>query len=321
MKILLTGGAGYIGSITTELLLDSGYDVCVVDNLDRGHKEALEPRASFHNVDLRDREGISYVFSSFKPDAVVHFAAYAYVGESMDDPLLYFQNNLVGGIHLLEAMQSHGVKTIIFSSSCATYGQSDAMPITETSIQEPTNPYGHSKLMLEQILGWLQELKGVKPIFLRYFNAAGATPRFGEHHDPEPHIIPRVLQVAAGKADKIFIFGNDYDTPDGTCIRDYIHVADLAQAHLLALEKGQCGPYNLGNGEGYSVQEVVEVARSVTSHPIPVEIAPRRGGDPARLVASAEKARRELGWSPLFPNLEDIIQHAWSWHQKHPNGY
>jgi UDP-glucose 4-epimerase len=321
MRVLVTGGAGYIGSVTTELLLDGGHEVVVFDNLERGHREAVDERAELIVGDLRDADPIRKAMVKVKPAAVLHFAAYAYVGESMENPTLYFRNNVTGGIHLADAMLAAGVTRIIFSSTCATYGQPDRMPMTEDIPQRPTNPYGESKLMFERILTWLQHQKGFRPVFLRYFNAAGATRKFGEDHDPEPHIIPRVLMAAAGTIHKVMIFGEDYDTPDGTCIRDYIHIADLAQAHILALESDQTGAFNLGNGEGYSVKQVVEVAGKVTGHAIPVELAPRRAGDPARLVASALKARKELGWNPRYPDLRTIIQHAWDWQQQHPQGY
>ncbi len=321
MKILLTGGSGYIGSVTTELLLNGGHEVVVFDNLERGHPEAVDRRARLVCGDLRDRGPIADVMRAIKPDAVMHFAAYALVGESMQDPLLYYRNNVEGGIHLVEAMRATGVKKIIFSSTCATYGQPEKIPMTEDVPQHPTNPYGSSKLMLEKILIWMMERADLCPVFLRYFNACGATEQFGEDHDPETHLIPNVLKVALGQAPHVQIFGTDYDTPDGTCIRDYIHIVDLARAHILALEREVTGPFNLGTGTGCSVQEVVQVCREVTGHPIPVVLAPRRPGDPARLVAAAEKARRTLGWNPEFSDLRTIVQHAWRWHQAHPRGY
>ncbi len=321
MKIFLTGGAGYIGSITTECLLDEGHDVVVFDNLEQGHREAVDPRALLIEGDLRDRDAVRKAMMSAKPDAVMHFAAYALVGESMDDPMKYFRNNVAGGVHLVEAMLAADVKKIIFSSTCATYGYPDRVPMTEDLPQRPVNPYGESKLMFEKILTWAQERKGIQPVFLRYFNACGATDQYGEDHDPETHLIPLVLFVAQGKRDKVKIFGDDYDTPDGTCIRDYIHIVDLAQAHILAVTGDHVGPFNLGNGSGYSVKQVIDVAREVTGHPVPAEIAPRRPGDPDRLVASSEKAYEVLGWKPRYPDLKDIIAHAWSWHQSHPDGY
>lgn len=321
MKILVTGGAGYIGSVTTELLLDRGHKVVVFDNLERGHRAAVDDRAKLVLGDLRTREDIVSAMKAEKPDAVMHFAAYALVGESMQDPSMYFRNNVKGGLHLVEAMQEAGVPKIVFSSTCATYGQPDRMPMTEDVPQRPTNPYGESKLMFEKMLNWYRECTGLKSVFLRYFNAAGATGKFGEDHDPESHLIPNVLFVALGKKDKVMMFGNDYETPDGTCVRDYIHIADLAQAHIIALENEVQGAFNLGNGDGYSVKQVVEVSQEVTGRPIKAEIAPRRPGDPALLIASAAKAKSVLGWKPQYPDLRTIVQHAWDWHVKHPNGY
>ncbi len=321
MKIFLTGGAGYIGSITTECLLNEGHEVSVFDNLEQGHRDAIDPRAAFIQGDLRDRDAVREAMLSVRPDAVMHFAAYALVGESMDDPMMYFRNNVAGGIHLVEALLAADVKKFIFSSTCATYGYPDRIPMTEDLPQRPVNPYGESKLMFEKILLWAQERKGVQPVFLRYFNASGATGKYGEDHEPESHLIPLVLFVAQGKRDKIMIFGDDYDTPDGTCIRDYIHIVDLARAHILAVTGDHTGAFNLGNGSGYSVKEVIDVAREVTGHPIPAEVAPRRPGDPDRLVASSKKAHDVLGWKPQYPDLKDIIEHAWAWHQANPDGY
>ena len=321
MKILVTGGAGYIGSVTSELLLDQGHDVVIFDNLERGHRDALDPRAKFVQGDLRDRDAIVAAMKAARPQAVMHFAAYALVGESMEDPNLYFRNNVEGGIHLVEAMKAADVPKIIFSSTCATYGQPEKMPMAEDLPQRPQNPYGESKLMLETILKWSGDRYGLKSVFLRYFNAAGATEKYGEHHEPEAHIIPNVLFVALGKKQSVKIFGDDYPTPDGTCIRDYIHIADLAQAHILAVEKDVTGPFNLGNGDGYSVKQVVDVAREVTGKAIKAEMAPRRPGDPARLIASAEKAKKVLGWKPKYPDLRSIIDSAWRWHVAHPKGY
>jgi UDP-glucose 4-epimerase len=321
MKVLVTGGAGYIGSITSEILLDEGHEVVIFDNLGRGHREAVDARAEFIEGDLRNREDIRKTMGSVLPDAVMHFAAFALVGESMQDPMLYFRNNVLGGINLVESMIERGVKRIIFSSTCATYGQPERMPMTEDLPQRPTNPYGESKLMLEKVLSWEQERRGLQPVFLRYFNAAGATEKLGEDHDPESHLIPNVLAVALGKKKSVGIFGDDYETPDGTCIRDYIHIVDLAQAHIIALTGSQTGAFNLGNGDGYSVKQVVEVAREVTGHAIPAELAPRRPGDPARLIAAADKAKTVLGWKPKYPEMRTIVQHAWDWHRTHPNGY
>jgi UDP-glucose 4-epimerase len=321
MKILVTGGAGYIGSVASEQLLNQGHKVVVFDNLERGHKKAIDKRAKFIQGDLRNRQEIVDAMAAAKPDAVMHFAAFALVGESMESPMLYFRNNLGGGIHLVEAMLERGVKRIIFSSTCATYGQPERMPMTETMPQKPTNPYGESKLMLERIMLWEQERHGLQPVFLRYFNACGATEKFGEDHDPESHLIPNAIKVALGQKKAFNVFGDDYDTPDGTCIRDYIHIVDLAQAHIQALTSSVTGAFNLGTGEGFSVKQVVEMVRRVSGHPIPVEMAARRPGDPARLVAGAEKAKSVLGWKPKYPDLKTIVEHAWNWHRAHPNGY
>jgi UDP-glucose 4-epimerase len=321
MRVLVTGGAGYIGSVSTELLLDAGHEVVVFDNLERGHREAVDPRACFVLGDLRDPESIARAMKKAAPEAVMHFAAYALVGESMERPEMYFRNNVAGGIHLVEAMLHEGVQRIVFSSTCATYGQPDQVPITEDAPQRPANPYGESKLAFEKLLRWCEELRGLKPVYLRYFNACGATEKFGEDHDPETHLIPIVLQAALGKRPEVRIYGDDYDTPDGTCIRDYIHIADLAQAHILALTSSHTGPFNLGTGTGYSVREVMENARRITGRAIPAVVAPRRPGDPPRLVAGAEKARELLGWNPCYTGLEDILESAWKWHQSHPDGY
>ena len=270
---------------------------------------------------LAAHEGIASAMKQVKPDAVMHFAAYALVPESMARPDIYFRNNVAGGVNLSEAMLDAGVKRIVFSSTCATYGQPDQVPITEAMPQRPTNPYGESKLIFEKILRWYEDLGRMKPVFLRYFNACGATEKFGEDHDPETHIIPIVLQAAMGKRDKVSIYGDDYDTPDGTCLRDYIHIVDLAQAHILALTSEHTGPFNLGTGAGYSVKQVVETARKVTGRTIPAAVSPRRPGDPARLVAGADKAKKVLGWKPRFTDLESIVESAWRWHRSHPDGY
>jgi len=321
MKVLVTGGAGYIGSVTAELLLDDGHDVTIFDNLGRGHRDAVDSRASLVEGDLANRETIREVMLAEKPDAVMHFAAYALVGESMEQPEIYFGNNVGGCINLAEAMLAAGVGRIVFSSTCATYGDPEQVPIVENEPQCPTNPYGESKLMCEKLLNWYHELHDMQVVFLRYFNACGATEKFGEDHDPETHLIPIVLQVALGRRDKVSIYGSDYPTPDGTCVRDYIHIADLARAHILALESGASGAFNLGNGSGYSVKEVIEAARKVTGCPIPEETSERRPGDPPRLVANAGKAAEILKWKPGMPGLEDIISSAWEWHQAHPDGY
>jgi UDP-glucose 4-epimerase len=321
MKVLVTGGAGYIGSVTSEILLDAGHEVVVFDNLERGHREAVDPRAVFICGDLRDRESIAETMVQVRPDAVMHFAAYTLLPESMSQPEIYFRNNVVGGIHLTEAMLKAGVKRIVFSSTCATYGQPERVPIVEDVPQRPTNPYGESKLILEKILLWHERLHGIQPVFLRYFNACGATEKHGEDHNPETHLIPIVLQVALGKRERVQIFGADYETPDGTCLRDYIHIVDLAQAHMLALTSVHTGPFNLGTGMGYSVKQILDVARRITGKTIPETIAPRRAGDPERLVACADRARSILGWAPKYMNLEAILESAWRWHRAHPSGY
>ncbi len=321
MKLFVTGGAGYIGSVTSEMLLNQGHKVTIFDSLERGHRDAVDPRAKFVKGDLRERDSILKAMKAAKPDAVMHFAAYALVGESMEDPNLYFRNNVVGGQNLVEAMRAADVPKIIFSSTCATYGQPKKMPMAEDLPQCPQNPYGESKLMFEKILAWCGDRYGLKSVFLRYFNAAGASGKYGEDHTPESHLIPNVLFVALGKRKNVKIFGDDYPTPDGTCIRDYIHIADLAQAHILAVEKDVAGPFNLGNGDGYSVKEVVDISREITGRRIKADIAPRRPGDPARLIASAKKAHKVLGWRPQYPDLRQIIESAWKWHLAHPNGY
>ncbi len=321
MKILVTGGSGYIGSVTVEQLLERGHEVTVFDNLERGHREAVDPRARLIVGDLRQRESIRAALGEARPEAVVHFAAYALVGESMLDPDLYFSNNVGGGLNLAAAMKDAGVRRLVFSSTCAVYGVPERVPITEDLPKNPANPYGESKLQFEKILRWYEECHGFETVRLRYFNAAGATERFGEDHDPESHIIPNVLKVALGQADAVKIFGNDYKTADGTCVRDYIHILDLAQAHILAVEGGKPGAYNLGNGSGYSVSQVVQTAREVTGHPIPAEFHPRRPGDPDALVADARLAARELGWKPRYPQLKSIVESAWNWTRRHPRGY
>lgn len=321
MNVLVTGGAGYIGSVTTELLLDAGHRVTVFDNLGRGHKEAIDPRATFIQGDLLQRDDIFGAVQTVRPDAVLHFAAFALVGESMETPRMYFQNNVTGGLNLADAVVAAGVPKIVFSSTCATYGQPEQVPITEDEKQLPENPYGESKLMLEKVLDWYRQIHGLQPVFLRYFNACGATERYGEDHDPETHLIPLVLQVALGQRSDIKIFGEDYDTPDGTCIRDYIHIVDLARAHICALEKDVSGAFNLGTGQGHSVREVIAACRAVTGHPIPAVVAPRRPGDPARLVASPRKARQGLGWEAQHTEIRDIVESAWRWHVAHPQGY
>lgn len=326
MAILVCGGAGYIGSHMVAYLLEKGKDVVVLDNLQKGHKEAV-PCGKFYKGDLRDRAVLDKVFTENNIEAVIDFAADSLVGESVSEPIKYFENNVGGTLSLLGAMKDYGVKNIVFSSTAATYGEPENIPILENDKTFPTNPYGESKLAVEKILKWCDNAYGIKYTALRYFNAAGAhvSGKIGEHHNPETHLIPIILQVALGQRDKIMIFGDDYKTEDGTCIRDYIHVYDLASAHLLALERlmngGESAVYNLGNGKGFSVKEVVEVARKVTGKEIKAEVAPRRSGDPAVLVASSEKAKKELGWNPEFDSLETILETAWNWHRNNSNGY
>lgn len=327
MAVLVTGGAGYIGSHAVLQLLKRGEEVIIIDNLQKGHKEAVLQKASFYEGDIRDKSFLDKVFSEHQIDAVVHFSADSLVGESVEDPLKYYDNNVGGAISLLKAMSKHGVKKIVFSSTAAVYGEPKVVPIPETLQTNPTNPYGETKLATEKMLKWAEQAYGIHYVALRYFNVAGAEPdgNLGEDHQPETHLIPIVLQVALGKREKIMIFGDDYDTPDGSCIRDYIHVTDLADAHILAIDhlrkKGGSAIYNLGNGNGFSVKEVIEIARKVTGKKIPAEVAPRRAGDPARLVASSEKAITELGWKPQYAQLEVMIDSAWNWFQEHPDGY
>ena len=327
MAILVLGGAGYIGSHTVWELIDAGKDVVVVDNLVTGFRQAVHPKARFYQADIRDRAALDRIFSEESIDGVVHFAASSQVGESMSDPLKYYDNNLYGTTVLLQAMVAHGIDKIVFSSTAATYGEPEQIPILETDPTHPTNCYGQTKLSMEQMMSWVSLAHGVRYVALRYFNACGAhaSGTIGEAHDPETHLIPIILQAALGKRDAVQIFGNDYPTRDGTCVRDYIHVTDLAQAHVLALEYllqgGENNVFNLGNGVGFTVQEVVETARSVTGINIPALLAPRRAGDPAQLVASSEKAKTVLGWNPQYDALDEIISSAWKWHHTHPNGY
>ncbi|HVD95294.1 MAG TPA: UDP-glucose 4-epimerase GalE [Candidatus Limnocylindria bacterium] len=321
MKILVVGGAGYIGSVCSELLLDEGHEVAIFDNLIEGHRHAVDSRANFIRGDLADREQIEAALSSTRPDAVMHFAAYALVPESMRDPSKYFRNNVSNGLNLLDAMLVTGVRRIIFSSTCALFGPPERVPIDETTPTRPINPYGESKLAFEKILRWYDQIHGLKFVALRYFNAAGATENLGEDHRPETHLIPAVLKVALGQRANLEIYGADYDTPDGTCIRDYIHIVDLAQAHILALGATASGFYNLGTGGGSSVREVVAACRKITGRKIDTIEKPRRPGDPPRLIASSEKIKNELGWRPRFQSLDTIIESAWAWHQKFPNGY
>lgn len=323
MNIFLTGGAGYIGSATAETLVQSGHSVTVYDSLVTGHRGAVPPGARFVQGDLADQVALRAALSSEPFDTVMHFAAFAEAGESMIHPGRYFHNNLALSLGLIEACVQLDIRRFLLSSSAAVYASSDE-PLSEGSPLGPANVYGQTKLMIEQALDWYRRIHGLRYGALRYFNAAGALPGRGEAHSPESHLIPLVLQVPLGQRPAVSIFGSDYPTPDGTCIRDYIHIADLIEAHLLALralEDQDCLIYNLGNGAGYSVLEVVETARRVTGHPIPTEQAPRRSGDAPRLVASSEKIRRELGWRPRHPRLEEIIGSAWEWHRTHPTGY
>ena len=327
MAILVLGGAGYIGSHTVYELIDAGRDVVVADNLLTGFRAAVHPKARFYQLDIRDRSALDELFTKEKIEGVIHFAASSQVGESMSDPLKYYDNNLHGTMVLLQAMVAHGVDKIVFSSTAATYGEPERVPILETDRTDPTNCYGETKLAMEHMMRWVSRAHGLKYVALRYFNACGAHPSgaIGEAHNPETHLIPLILQVPNGQREKISIFGDDYPTKDGTCIRDYIHVSDLAQAHILALdhllEGGESDVFNLGNGVGFTVKEVIDVARAVTGHPIPAETCPRRAGDPAQLIASSKKAVEQLGWKPKYNDLNTIIASAWKWHSAHPRGY
>jgi UDP-glucose 4-epimerase len=321
MKIFVVGGAGYIGSVCAELLLNEGHTVGVFDNLSEGHRAAIDSRAEFIEGDLANRDQIQSALSAFQPEAVMHFAASALVAESMVNPSKYFRNNIGNGVNLLDAMVATKVNRLVFSSTCAIFGPPERLPIDETLPQRPINPYGESKLAFEKILRWYDELHGLRFVTLRYFNAAGASEKLGEEHRVETHLIPNVLKVALEQKAEVEIYGTDYETPDGTCIRDYIHILDLARAHVLALQAPASAYYNLGTGGGTSVREVIESCRKITGHKIPVAEKPRRPGDPARLVAASEKIQRKLGWRPQFQNIDAIIESAWKWHQKFPNGY
>jgi len=323
MKILVTGGAGYIGSVVVEQLIEAGDAVVVFDNLSQGHREAVHPEADFVLGDLADRDVVDEVFATYRPDAVMHFASNTLVGESMEQPFLYLGDNVTNGLNLLRSAVEHGVRRFILSSTANLFDEPEEIPIDEDERIVPGSPYGESKFILERMLHWLDRIYGFRYAALRYFNAAGASARYGEDHDPETHLIPLVLQVALGQRDMIAIFGDDYPTRDGTCVRDYVHVIDLAQAHILALRALDQGSrrYNLGNGQGFSVKEVIDVAREVTGHPIPAEVTARRPGDPAVLIAGSETIRDELGWTPQYPTLRDIIKTAWHWHKAHPHGY
>ena len=327
MSILVLGGAGYIGSHTVYALCEQGRDVVVIDNLATGHIEAVHPKARFYKGDISDKAFLKEVFEKENIEAAIHFAAYSLVGESVTNPLKYYENNLSKTRVLLEAMVENNIDKIVFSSTAATYGEPERVPIMESDKTEPTNPYGETKLAMEKMFKWTGKAHGLRYVSLRYFNACGAYKdgNIGEDHNPESHLIPLILQVPNGKREFISIFGNDYPTPDGTCIRDYIHVSDLAQAHILALEYlekgGESDIFNLGNGVGFSVREVIETARKVTGHPIPAKETARRAGDPAQLIASSEKAKTVLGWKPCHDSLEEIISSAWNWHKNHPNGF
>jgi UDP-glucose 4-epimerase len=321
MNVFVTGGAGYIGSICVEELINAGHSVTVFDNLSEGHRSAVDPRAKFVQGNLGEGPLVSQAIRDAGAEAIIHFAAHALVGESMTNPGKYFRNNVAWGLELLEAAVQNKVRKFVFSSTCATYGPPDRVPMTEDLPQRPINPYGESKLMFEKMLQWYQQIYGLEFVAFRYFNAAGASEKFGEHHRIETHLIPNVLKVPLGQATQCEIYGTDYPTPDGTCIRDYIHIIDLAQAHILAMQPGKQGFFNLGNGEGYSVRQVLETCERVSGKKIPAIEKPRRPGDPPKLVAGAQKAFSELGWKPKFPKLEDIVSTAWEWHKKHPNGY
>jgi UDP-glucose 4-epimerase len=325
MAVLVTGGAGYIGSVVAETLADRGEQVVVLDNLENGHRAAVDERATFLQADLDDRAAIEEILGAHRVDCVVHLAAYAEVAESVELPGKYYRNNVTNGLTLLDAMVANGVHSIVFSSTAAVYGTPEQVPITEQHPTDPDNPYGWSKLAFEKIIDSYYIAYGMSYVSLRYFNAAGATQEHGEDHRPETHLIPRLLEVAAGKRDKIEIFGSEFDTKDGTCVRDYVHVKDIAAAHLLALDflraQGQTGIFNLGNGNGFSNLEVVEAARVVTGEDIRIEFGPPRPGDPASLVASSEKVRSQLGWDHRTTDLDAIISSAWNWMRAHPSGY
>ena len=325
MAVLVTGGAGYIGSITVEVLRRHGEQVVVLDNLFRGHRAALDPDVPFYEGNLGDRDLIARITREHPIESCVHFAALAYVGESVTEPAKYYENNVEQGLRLLGALIEAGCKKLVFSSTCATYGVPEQVPIPETHPQWPVNPYGWSKFMMERIMEDYDRAYGLKFVALRYFNASGCTEKKGEHHEPESHLIPNVLFAAMGKRPYVSVFGSDYPTEDGTAVRDYIHVEDLAEAHWLALEYlrkgGDSNYFNLGTGTGFSVMQVIEMARKVTGREIPVKMEGRRPGDPPRLVAVSDKARQVLGWTPKKGDLATIIESAWKWHQAHPDGY
>ena len=321
MKIFVVGGAGYIGSVCAELLLNEGHEVTIFDNLTEGHRRAVDSRASFIQGELTERAQIQAALSSTRPDGVMHFAANALVGESMRNPSKYFRNNVCNGLNLLDAMVTTGVRRIVFSSTCAIFGLPERLPIDETTPASPINPYGESKLAFEKVLRWYDQIHGLKFVSLRYFNAAGATQNFGEDHRQETHLIPNVLKVALGQKPNVEIYGTNYETPDGTCIRDYIHIVDLARAHILALGATNSALYNLGTGGGSSVREVIAACGKITGRNVATIERPRRPGDPPRLIASSGKIKNELGWQPQFQSLEAIVESAWKWHEKFPRGY
>ena len=324
MKVLVTGGAGYIGSIAVDALIASGHEVAVLDNLYMGHRAAVNLQAVFFEADLADRSAVDQVMGTFSPDSIMHFAAYSLVGESVENPFKYLGDNVSNAVNLIDSAISHGVERFILSSTANLFDEPETIPISEKEKIVPGSPYGESKYFVERILHWAHRTKGLRYAALRYFNAAGCTPLRGEDHDPETHLIPLVIQVALGQRQSIKIFGDDYPTADGTCVRDYIHVEDLASAHLLALEalrEREVLHYNLGNGNGFSVKEVVETVREVTGHAVPAEITPRRVGDPAILIADSRRIREELVWNPKYPDLKSIVQSAWEWHLEHPRGY
>ena len=327
MSILVVGGAGYIGSHAVYQLVDQGRDVVVIDNLETGHEAAIHPKARFYQGDIRDKAFLARVFAAERIEQVIHFAANSLVGESMTDPLKYYANNVYGTQCLLEAMVEHGTASIVFSSTAATYGDQTVMPITEAAATNPTSTYGETKLAMEKMMHWVETAHGIRFVALRYLNVAGARQGgvIGEDHRPETHLIPLILEVANGKREEIKVFGDDYETADGTCIRDYIHVEDLIDAHVLALDYlrdgGESDVFNLGSNQGFSVHEMIQVARDVTGHAIPSRVQSRRSGDPASLIASSEKARRVLGWKPTRTDVTRIIEDAWAWHQANPSGY
>ena len=321
MKVFVTGGAGYIGSVCVEELIRAGHSVVVWDNLSEGHRAAVHPQAVFLQGDLLDRDLLVRVMGEQRPEAVIHFAGKALVPESMRDPSLYYRVNVSGGVNLLDAMVAAGCRKIIFSSTCATYGVPEKVPMNEETPQKPINPYGHSKLMFEQILAWYSQIHGIVPTCLRYFNASGASPERGEHHRVETHLIPNVLLTALGQRKEVEIFGTGHATADGTCIRDYIHVRDLASAHILALDREKAGAFNVGTGQGHSVRGVIEMAKKVTQKEIRISEKSARAGDPPALVAAADQLQKELGWKPKHSGREEILASAWDWHRTHPRGY